>query len=113
MPREVISSDQLPPPVGPFSPGVRSGALLFLSGQAALFYTACAVRGSGGTVHLAHVDTTTVVFRALSTEEIERYVAINARMRLTGRTDSKPAANGGRRRAKAPERDLDDILGDI
>ena len=49
--------------------------LATLSGRTALFYTACAVRGSGGTVHLAHVDTTTVVFRALSAEEIERYVA--------------------------------------
>ena len=36
MPRDVISSDQLPLPVGPFSPGVRAGALLFLSGQVAL-----------------------------------------------------------------------------
>jgi len=36
MPRDVFSSDQLPPPVGPFSPGVRAGALLFLSGQVAL-----------------------------------------------------------------------------
>ena len=36
MPRDAISSDQLPPPVGPFSPGVRAGALLFLSGQVAL-----------------------------------------------------------------------------
>ena len=49
--------------------------LATLSGRTALFYTACAVRGSGGAVHLAHVDTTTVVFRTLSAEEIERYVA--------------------------------------
>jgi 2-iminobutanoate/2-iminopropanoate deaminase len=36
MPREVFSSDRLAPPVGPFSPGVRVGELLFLSGQVAL-----------------------------------------------------------------------------
>jgi septum formation protein len=46
-----------------------------LSGKSARFYTACAVLGRGGSVHLAHVDTTSVVFRALSADEIERYVA--------------------------------------
>src|SRR3954447_25515818 len=30
---ETISSDQLSPPVGPFSPAVRSGGFIFLSGQ--------------------------------------------------------------------------------
>ena len=45
-----------------------------LSGRTALFYTACAVLGGSGNVHLAHVDTTTVVFRELSVAEIERYV---------------------------------------
>jgi septum formation protein len=49
--------------------------LATLSGRTALFYTACAVRGSSGSVHLAHIDTTTVLFRALSAEEIGRYVA--------------------------------------
>ncbi len=49
--------------------------LATLSGRTALFYTACAVLGGSGTVHLAHVDTTTVVFRELSDEEIGRYVA--------------------------------------
>ena len=49
--------------------------LATLSGRTALFYTACAVRGSNGSVHLAHIDTTTVLFRALSAEEIGRYVA--------------------------------------
>jgi len=44
-----------------------------LSGKAARFYTAAAVLGSG--VQLAHVDTTTVVFRCLAVDEIERYVA--------------------------------------
>ena len=46
-----------------------------LSGKTARFYTACAVLGRGGSVHLAHVDSTSVVFRALSADEIERYVA--------------------------------------
>ena len=49
--------------------------LAMLNGRTALFYTACAVRGNNGTVHLAHVDTTTVVFRTLTAEEIGRYVA--------------------------------------
>jgi 2-iminobutanoate/2-iminopropanoate deaminase len=30
---EALRSDQLPPPVGPFSPAVRSGGLIFFSGQ--------------------------------------------------------------------------------
>ena len=30
---EAISSDKLAPPVGPFSPAVRSGGLIFFSGQ--------------------------------------------------------------------------------
>jgi septum formation protein len=49
--------------------------LAMLSGRTALFYTACTVLGRGGSVHLAHIDTTTVVFRTLSGAEIERYVA--------------------------------------
>jgi len=49
--------------------------LASLSGGRALFYTACAVLGRNGAVHAAHVDTTSVVFRTLSDEEIERYVA--------------------------------------
>jgi 2-iminobutanoate/2-iminopropanoate deaminase len=39
MPREAISSDRIAPPVGPFSPGVRVGEFLFLSGQVALSAT--------------------------------------------------------------------------
>ena len=49
--------------------------LATLNGRTALFYTACAVLGRHGTLHLAHIDTTTVVFRKLSSDEIERYVA--------------------------------------
>ena len=49
--------------------------LTALNGRTALFYTACAVLGGSRAVHLAHVDTTTVLFRELSVAEIERYVA--------------------------------------
>jgi septum formation protein len=49
--------------------------LAFLSGRTARFYTACAVLGVGAGVRLAHVDTTTVVFRSLTAAEIGRYVA--------------------------------------
>lgn len=49
--------------------------LTALSGRTARFYTACAVLAGNAGVQMAHVDTTTVVFRALSTGEIERYVA--------------------------------------
>jgi septum formation protein len=49
--------------------------LAAVSGRAARFYTACALLGGSSGVRLAHVDTTTVVFRSLSAAEIERYVA--------------------------------------
>jgi len=49
--------------------------LLRLSGHAAHFYTACVLLGAGAGLHLAHVDTTTVVFRELSASEIDRYIA--------------------------------------
>jgi septum formation protein len=49
--------------------------LAALSGHSARFYTACALYGERPAVHLAHVDTTTVMFRELSRDEIERYVA--------------------------------------
>lgn len=45
-----------------------------LSGRSARFCTACALIGGTPAVHLAHVDTTTVVFRALAGDEIARYV---------------------------------------
>lgn len=45
-----------------------------LSGRTALFYSACALLCGDRKVHLAHVDTTTVVFRELNAAEIERYV---------------------------------------
>jgi septum formation protein len=46
-----------------------------LSGRSARFYTACAVHGGTDGLLLTHVDTTTVVFRALDEPEIRRYVA--------------------------------------
>jgi septum formation protein len=49
--------------------------LAALSGCSARFYTACALIGGADGVQLAHVDTTTVVFRSLAAEEIERYVS--------------------------------------
>ena len=45
-----------------------------LSGKTAFFHTACAVIGAGAHVNLIHLDTTTVVFRALASDEIARYV---------------------------------------
>jgi septum formation protein len=44
-----------------------------LSGNTARFYTGCAVLGGAG-LELTHLDTTTVVFRSLQENEIERYV---------------------------------------
>jgi septum formation protein len=75
----VIGADQVAACAGELldKPGdaARSCAqLAALSGRTALFYTACAVLGRSGSVHLAHVDTTTVAFRELSGEEIARYV---------------------------------------
>jgi septum formation protein len=49
--------------------------LLRLSGHTARFYTACVLLGARAGLHLAHVDTTTVVFRELSAGEVDRYVA--------------------------------------
>ena len=49
--------------------------LLRLSGHTAHFYTACLLHGARAGLHLAHVDTTTVVFRELSASEIDRYIA--------------------------------------
>ncbi len=35
MPKEIIRGPELPPPAGPYSPGVRAGGLIFVSGQIA------------------------------------------------------------------------------
>ena len=46
--------------------------LAALSGQTARFHTGCAVIANGE--RLIHLDTTSVVFRTLTSEEISRYV---------------------------------------
>ena len=48
--------------------------LALLSGRTAHFYTACVLIGTDPSLHAAHVDTTTVVFRPLAAAEIARYV---------------------------------------
>jgi septum formation protein len=76
----VIGSDQVAA-VGEVlldKPGDASRSLAqlaTLSGRAGRFYTACAVIGQQSGLHLSHLDTTTVVFRQLPSDEIERYVA--------------------------------------
>lgn len=97
----VIGSDQVAAAGGEIldKPGHAAGAraqLAQLSGATALFHTACAVVGpaagahapgaaagapvagtpaAGTALRATHLDTTRVVFRALTSEEIERYVA--------------------------------------
>lgn len=44
------------------------------SGSSARFHTACAVIGAQAGIRLVHIDTTTVFFRSLTAQEIERYV---------------------------------------
>jgi septum formation protein len=75
----VIGSDQVACCAGRVldKPGDDAGCrtqLAALSGHAAQFYTACVLLGGPAGVHLAHIDTTTVVFRTLSAQEIARYV---------------------------------------
>jgi septum formation protein len=48
--------------------------LAALSGNTAHFYTACALIGGRARVNEDHVDTTSVVFRSLQRDEIERYI---------------------------------------
>ena len=45
------------------------------SGSSARFHTGCAVIGTQAGIRLVHLDTTTVFFRSLGEQEIERYVA--------------------------------------
>lgn len=49
--------------------------LTALSGKAADFFTACTIIGATARVQEVHLDTTHVIFRSLSPEEITRYVA--------------------------------------
>ncbi len=44
------------------------------SGSSARFHTACAVIAPQAGIRMVHIDTTTVFFRSLGGEEIERYV---------------------------------------
>jgi septum formation protein len=44
------------------------------SGASARFHTACAVIGAQAGIRMVHIDTTTVFFRSLTGQEIERYV---------------------------------------
>lgn len=57
----------------PGSAARAAAQLAALSGGAARFHTACAICGPGG-FRATCVDDTLVVFRALATDEIERYV---------------------------------------
>lgn len=75
----VIGSDQSAEldgqPLG--KPGGREAAaaqLALLSGKSVSFHTAVAVAGGGGQRHEA-IDTTRVRMRALSAQEIDRYIA--------------------------------------
>jgi septum formation protein len=75
----VIGSDQVASCAGRVldKPGDAArcrAQLASLSGHAAQFYTACVLLGGRAAWHVAHIDTTTAVFRALSAEEIARYV---------------------------------------
>ena len=45
------------------------------SGSSARFHTACAVIAPQTGIRMVHIDTTTVYFRSLSDQEIDRYVA--------------------------------------
>ena len=44
------------------------------SGSSAHFHTGCAVIGPQAGIRMVHIDTTTVFFRSLTPQEIERYV---------------------------------------
>jgi septum formation protein len=45
------------------------------SGSSARFHTGCALIGLQAGIRLVHIDTTTVCFRSLTQQEIERYIA--------------------------------------
>jgi septum formation protein len=77
----VIGSDQVAVCKGrvldkPGDAGRCREQLCWLSGAAATFYTAVAVLGNRSTQLSQTVDTTTVYFRTLGDEEIERYITV-------------------------------------
>ncbi len=76
----VIGSDQVAAAGSSIldKPGDAAAAraqLAQLSGSTALFHTACAVVSMDRALSTTHLDTTRVVFRPLTSGEIERYVA--------------------------------------
>jgi len=76
----VIGSDQVPALGGQLlgKPGTVEQAVAQLrkcSGQSVVFFTAVSVLGPAGLPADCHVDQTTVQFRQLSDDQIERYVA--------------------------------------
>ncbi|HET9108160.1 MAG TPA: nucleoside triphosphate pyrophosphatase [Steroidobacteraceae bacterium] len=75
----VIGSDQVAAVEGRIldKPGDAArcrAQLTAASGSAARFHTGCAVIGARAGVRMAHLDTTTVLFRDLTDAEIDRYV---------------------------------------
>jgi septum formation protein len=75
----VIGSDQVAAVGGKIldKPGDAArcrAQLATASGSSARFHTACAVIAPRAGIRMVHIDTTTVFFRSLSGEEIERYV---------------------------------------
>jgi len=59
----------------PGEANVAREQLARMSGGVAEFHTACAVVCTGEAFSAAHLDTTRVVFRLLTPEEIDRYIA--------------------------------------
>jgi len=75
----VIGSDQVAASASgvldkPGNAATCRAQLRALSGTTAHFYTGCAVVGLAERIDYAHIDSTAVVFRKLSADEIERYV---------------------------------------
>lgn len=58
----------------PGDPARCRAQLAAASGSSARFHTACAVIAPLAGVRMVHIDTTTVFFRSLTEQEIERYV---------------------------------------
>ncbi len=58
----------------PLDPARCREQLRAVSGARVRFHTGCAVLAGDGAIRLMHLDTTTVVFRRLEMQQIERYV---------------------------------------
>lgn len=77
----VIGSDQVAAVEGnvldkPGEAQVCRAQLARLSGRTAKFHTGCAVVSLSRGLELTHLDTTSVTFRTLTVDEIERYVSV-------------------------------------